>query len=467
MAACPEPRLMARAGRAVSDLALAIAPHARRIHVLAGPGNNGGDGLEAAMHLHRARKEVSVTLVEAGRRPADAERALRTAVAAGVRISNTADAARMQHLVHQSDLLVDALLGIGVTRRVDGELAALIGLAQARPGLCLSVDLPSGLDADTGLPVQGGPCVRADHTLSLLALKPGLFTAEGRDWCGRIWADDLGCTAAEPGVARLLGRDTLCAPSRRHAQHKGSFGSVMVVGGAAGMEGAAVLAARSALAAGAGRVYRVALPGTSLAPSDAWPELMHASLDDAVRRSGEAVLVCGCGGGTNLAPALPRLLSVSARLVLDADGLNAVASDERLEAMLKARAGRSAQTVLTPHPLEAARLLGVDTSEVQRDRLRAAQTLARTYGCVVVLKGSGTIIAAPGEVPAVNPTGDARLATAGSGDVLAGWIGGLWAQGESGTGYTAACRAVYTHGWHALRMDAPQGVLRASRLMRD
>lgn len=453
--------LMARAGRAVADLALALAPHARCIHVLAGPGNNGGDGLEAAMHLHRARKEVAVTLIGQANRPSDASQALRTAVAAGVRISHTIDAAAVQ----RSDLLIDALLGIGLTRRVDGELAELIQLTHARDGLCLAVDVPSGLDADTGNPASGGPCVRADHTLSLLTLKPGLFTGAGRDWCGRIWWDDLGCTEPHTGVACLLGRDALSIPSRRHAQHKGSFGTVVVAGGAPGMEGAATLAARSALAAGAGRVYRVNLPGATPTPSEAWPELMHTTLEDAARRSADAVLVCGCGGGSVMASVLPRLLSVSTRMVLDADGLNAVASDERLVTMLQARASRGLTTVLTPHPQEAARLLGTTVADVQHDRLLAAQTLTRRFGCVVVLKGSGTVITAAGQVPAINPTGDARLATAGSGDVLAGWIGGRWAQDEGASAFQAACRAVFSHGWQAEQTAAPLGVLRASRLI--
>ena len=196
-----------------------------------------------------------------------------------------------------------------------------------------------------------------------------------------------------------------------------------------------------------------------------------------------STIVCGCGGGDAVRAPLPRLLGLAARLVLDADALNAVASDTGLQTLLTQRAARGLPTVLTPHPLEAARLLGVGTAEVQADRLRAAQALADRFACCVVLKGSGSVIAAPFEVPRINATGNAALATAGTGDVLAGWLGGLWAQSISGSGknsgkssdtssdkssgessaFTAALRAVRSHG--AAAEPPPPGPLCASALI--
>jgi hydroxyethylthiazole kinase-like uncharacterized protein yjeF len=177
-----------------------------------------------------------------------------------------------------------------------------------------------------------------------------------------------------------------------------------------------------------------------------------------------STVVCGCGGGEAVRDVLPRLLTLAQRLVLDADALNAVATDPMLATLLIARAARGLGTVLTPHPLEAARLAGATTAEIEADRLRAAQTLAERFRCVVVLKGSGSIIAAPGRAPRINPTGNAALATGGTGDVLAGWLGGLWAQTGAGEALAAVtARAVAEHG--AAAEPQPAGVLRAGDLI--
>jgi hydroxyethylthiazole kinase-like uncharacterized protein yjeF len=238
------------------------------------------------------------------------------------------------------------------------------------------------------------------------------------------------------------------------------------------MTGAALLAARAAHAAGAGRIFVEVLgPDPSTPSLDLLrPELMFRH--DWTRRATAAALaqttvVCGCGGGDAVRAPLPRLLSTAARLVLDADALNAIAADPALPSLLCARARRQAGTVLTPHPLEAARLLGCSAAEVQSDRLHAARTLADRFECVVVLKGSGSIIAAPGQTPRVNSTGNASLATAGTGDVLAGWLGGLWAQSTSGAALLAAfelaIRAVAEHG--AAAYPHALGPLRAGDLI--
>ena len=471
LAAAPPFALMARAGDAVARLALALAPHADTILVFAGPGNNGGDGIEAATRLREMGKEASVVLVGvAERMPADASRALARARGANVPI-HALDAGAALVDDGRPDLVIDALLGIGASRPPEGAMAAAIERITAFAALgarVLAVDVPSGLDADRGQPL-GASCVVADDTLTFLTVKPGLFTGAGRDHATSVWLARL--DVADDGAsadAFLVGRaDPSCAVvPRRHAQHKGSFGDVAVVGGATGMMGAAWLAARAAQAAGAGRVFVDLLDANATTDVDPrHPELMFragwAQGDaDVVAR---ATVVCGCGGGNAVRALLPRLLSIAARLVLDADALNALAADASLQTLLRGRAGRGFATILTPHPLEAARLLGSDTAQVQADRLEAARELAGRYGAVVVLKGSGTVIAMPGEAPRVNATGNASLASAGTGDVLAGWTGGRWASGGAQSAFDVATRAVIEHGAGA--EPERTGALRASDLI--
>jgi len=464
-AALPPHTLMRRAGLAVARLALAVAPHAERVWIAAGPGNNGGDGLEAALHLRTAGRRVRVTRVGGSAHlPDDARDALERAREAGVDIDD--DAAPE---LARGELGIDALLGIGASRPPGSAIAHAIGRLNAAPGPVLAVDLPSGLHAGTGQPL-GTACVRAHHCLTLLTLKPGLFTAAGRDHAGAVWFDDLGVdTAAEPADAWLVGADAVADAARAHAQHKGSFGDVAILGGAPGMTGAALLAARAALAAGAGRTYVSLLDASGMAHDPQRPELMFRSdwwkqPEATLRRT---TVVCGCGGGDAVRDILPRLFSATARLVLDADALNGIASDAKLQTLLRARADRARATVLTPHPLEAARLLGSDAAQVQSDRLGAAQAIADDFRCVVVLKGSGTVIAAPDLPPRINTSGSAALATGGTGDVLAGWLGGLWAQrpaaSDTDVAMQVACEAVYAHGAAADRCGAP--VLRAADLV--
>ena len=286
-----------------------------------------------------------------------------------------------------------------------------------------------------------GSLFHAQNTLTLLTLKPGLFTASGRDAAGTVWFDDLGADLSNEAASAWLAGAPASAP-RQHASHKGSYGDVAVIGGAPGMAGAALLAASAALHSGAGRVFTCLLDGNSTGFASAQPELMlraPESLDLATM-----AVVCGCGGGTAVRALLPRVLSTAASLVLDADALNAIATDPSLQTLLRQRAQRGAATVLTPHPLEAARLLDTTTPAIQADRLRAAQQLADAYQCTVVLKGSGSIVATPGSVPSINPTGNAKLATAGTGDVLAGMVGAALAAGRPAP--DAALTAVWHHG---------------------
>lgn len=455
-AVLPPFMLMSRAGTAVAALARAIAPHAQRVWIAAGPGNNGGDGLEVAVLLHDAGFTVEVTLLaDPARLPADARTAHQRAVAAGVPIGTG-----LPSPLGPQDLAIDALLGVGATRAPAGDLAALVRHLDAQPCAVLAIDLPSGLDADTGQPL-GPDCVHATHTLSLLTLKPGLVTGAGRDHTGEVWFDDLDTPHGdEPATAWLPAPPV--ATTRQHAQHKGSFGDVLVVGGSHGMAGAAVLAARAAHAAGAGRVHVDLLDDNAFTLDLVRPELMFRPPERRAALPTSATVVAGCGGGDPIAAALPRLLTESERLVLDADALNALATDPLLHAALTARGGLGWGTVLTPHPLEAARLLGTDTATVQRDRLAAALQLARRFACVVVLKGSGSVVASPDTAPAINPTGNAALATAGTGDVLAGWIAGVWAA-HGLTAVEAAERGTWQHGEAADR--SPLTPLRAADLV--
>ena len=484
--ALPPHTLMQRAGLSVARLALALAPHAQCIWIACGPGNNGGDGFEAALHLHHWGKAVVVTWTGlpsgTAQLPPDANTSRQRALAAGVLMATDPP--------QQFDVCIDALLGIGATLEPGRPGSALmqqwLEIMHASAALRLVVDIPTGLNADTGSTTQEfatksiAACARpisgkGIFTLCLLTLKAGLFTASGRDCAGQVWFDDLGISpaaissTAEP-FAWLLGANRVSQPLRTnaaHASHKGSFGDVAVVGGestaASHMTGAALLAASAALYAGAGRVF-VALLGDapSLSVDPEQPEFMFRNF--AALDLQHQVVVCGCGGGEAVKTVLAKVLSTATRAVLDADALNAIAMDPQLQIQLKARHGRGYGTVLTPHPLEAARLAGITAAAVQADRLTAARQLAERFQCVVVLKGSGTVIAAPGQQPMINSTGNALLATAGTGDVLAGMLGACLARGMGD--FESACSAVFAHGHKADSWagDRPVHVLTASAL---
>jgi len=461
----PAHSLMQRAGLATARLALALAPHAQHIWVACGPGNNGGDGFEAALQLHRLGKKVSLTWTELDKdtgthqQPPDAHASRLRALSAGLLISAEPPAT--------FDFAIDALLGIGGALSADRPGTPLMMQwldrmhCSGMPVLC--IDLPTGLNADTGASLYKTPRLGARHTLSLLTLKPGLFTADGRDAAGQVWLDDLSVElpADVPPCAMLQGADSSPSWPRQdqaHASHKGSFGDVAVLGGAPGMVGAALLAARAALHTGAGRVFVALLQadgatGSVLSIDPAQPELMfrHPAALDVTQQ----VLVCGCGGGQAVQAHLPALLAAATRAVFDADALNAIAAAPSLQALLAARSAQGHATVLTPHPLEAARLLQCSTHNIQSDRRRAAQQLADRFGCVVVLKGSGSVIAAAGQLPLLNHSGNARLASPGTGDVLAGMIGALLAAGLPAR--MAAAQAVFMHGHLADRWAENRG----------
>ena len=448
--------LMTLAGESAARLALAYAPHARRIWVAAGPGNNGGDGLQAACFLHQWGLPVRVSLMGLPEQlPTDARAAWQNAVNAGVCIDDQAPEEWIAQMSAQ-DLCIDALLGIGSQRAPSLPMQAWIERMNQCAAPVLALDLPTGLDADSGQILGNTPTpahvVHADITLTLLAAKPGLFMGHGRDVCGDIWLDTL--SRACPGQVCEPTADAWLNPPwarhvKHHASHKGSHGDVAIVGGepmvlhGMGMTGAAVLAARAALHSGAGRVILSLLNATTESKA-AEPDVMQRPFQHL--NLPQLTVVAGCGGGQAIRDVLADVLQHSARLVLDADGLNALAENPDWQAILRARgdAPGCKFTVITPHPLEAARLLGCSVQTVQQDRLCAAQTLSSQLQCTVVLKGSGTVIASPGEQLRINTSGNGLLATGGTGDVLAGLTGSRLAQGLNA--HQAACAAAWQHG---------------------
>ena len=453
----PAEEITKRAGTAVADLVLAVAPHAEKVWIACGSGRKGAYGLEAAKLLKQAGKSPIVTSIEqSSSTNTDYHRTFQMARDAGVEFHPDPP--------KNVQVCVDALSGIDHEEiHPSPQTAHCIRSINARDWTVISVDLPTGLDPDTGqAPLD---CVRADHSLSLLTLKPGLFLADGRDVVGNIWITNLGISPKWEGflaspTAWMMSPRQL--PSRVHNSHKGDFGEVAIIGGATGMVGAAILAGTAALHAGAGRVA-VFLVGPEPPTFDQnQPALMFKDVGDLELESG--VAVCGCGGGKEMARILPTLLRHTRPQVLDADALNAIASNEFLALLLKERGDNGLATILTPHPLEAARLLHTNVEKIQADRLQASAELCRIYQCVAVLKGAGTVVASPNEIPYVCPTGNASLATAGTGDVLAGMIGANLAQGM--TPMHASLAAVFLHG-QAADMWKTSSVLTADQLARS
>lgn len=444
-AADAEHGLMERAGAAAAALAEKICKSGgHAILIVAGPGNNGGDALVVARRLHE--RAIACHLVLTGDEahlPADAQKAWQRFLAAAGTVHR--DFPNEQGW----DLVIDGLFGVGLKRNIDGPYAELIGRLQsaAQQSGCplLALDCPSGLDADTG--TRRGATIVATHTISFLGLKPGLLTADGPDCCGEITVADLDATwpalpAATCGhrIGPMEFRSLLQARPRN--SHKGSFGAAGILGGAPGMVGAALLAGRAALKLGAGRVY-LGFPGEPPLPVDpCQPELMLRQADDFFAAPLTA-LACGPGLGQSAAARvlLDRAIAAPLPLILDADALNLLGSDATLAEAVRQR---SAPTVLTPHPGEAARLLGSSSDAVQSDRLAAASRLATRYQTWIVLKGCGSIVVSPDGNWWINSTGNAGLASAGSGDVLTGFVAALLAGGSSTA--DAVLGATWLHG---------------------
>lgn len=448
-AALPAGTLMQRAGQATANAALDLLPfstsHAK-VLVLAGPGNNGGDALEAAAHLTHSGAQVEVLhFPPAGAQSAERAAAQRRAGDSDARINDIGGSALADT---DWNLVIDGLFGIGLARPVSGALRALVETVNTLNCPVLALDVPSGLDADTGAIVgPDGVAVRATHTITFIGDKPGLHTCDGRDHAGQVSVAALDLEPRQFPAARLHLNDVHFfarkLKMRRQNSHKGSYGNVAVVGGARGMAGAPILAARSALHAGAGRVFAV-FADDAPAYDSGQPELMCRAAAGFDLDSAVLVLGPGLGTAPQSVELLTRAVDSASALVADADALNLLAADAALQA---AMAQRAAGAIITPHPLEAARLLGCPIGAVQADRVTAARTLAARLRATVVLKGSGTVIAAPDGDAVINTTGNPALATAGTGDVLAGLCGSLLAQGWPQ--WEAALAAVWLHGMAA------------------
>ncbi|RJF98461.1 NAD(P)H-hydrate dehydratase [Noviherbaspirillum saxi] len=448
MSALPPGTLMQRAAKAATTLALSLLqlqPAAAKVLLVAGPGNNGGDALVMACLLADAGLHPTVMVcADPSRQPEDAQRALERAQAVGIRlIAPNADAIR--HPVDW-DLVVDGLFGIGLARPITDSLRTLVEAINALPCPVLALDVPSGLDADTGTVVGGadGIAIVATHTLTFIGNKAGLHTSEGRDHAGevRVAGLDIDLMPFGPSTARLGGIHLFSTNlrKRRHSSHKGSYGDVTVIGGGRGMAGAPVLSSHAAAKCGAGRVFTAFVDQTP-AYDFLQPELMCRHVVEIETFTGVLVVGPGLGTSQQAKEVLEKALLSDCPLVLDADALNLLSVDETLQQALRKR---SAPSMLTPHPLEAARLLQTDTRSVQADRMNSARRLAQQTNAVVVLKGSGSIVARADGALVINPTGNPALATAGSGDVLAGICGALLAQ--TFPCWEAALAAVWVHG---------------------
>lgn len=438
----PHGSLMQRAGNAVASAAIDRLPKISddpQVLIAAGPGNNGGDALVAASTLAQQGVKVTVMLVaDENALPDDARNALLHAKQSGAVFVNTTGNDRWS-------LVIDGLFGIGLTRPLEGRYREVVEQLNRLHCPVLAIDVPSGLNADTGAVVgPDGIAIRADETLTFIANKPGLHTCHGKDYAGHVIVDDLGieCMLFPEPIAHLNSPQFFSQVMRvrLHASHKGSNGDLHVIGGCDGMSGAVILAARMALMAGAGRVF-AEFAGRVPAFDSQHPELMCHQADQQMTHQGVIVIGPGLGKSKNAYDLLGRALSSKLPLVIDADGLNLIADEAPLQARL---AQRTAPTLLTPHPLEAARLLSRDVHAVQSDRLSTAHALAHRYRATVILKGSGSIISQPNGLAFINSTGNPALATAGTGDVLSGLCGALLAQGWPV--WECALAATWLHG---------------------
>jgi hydroxyethylthiazole kinase-like uncharacterized protein yjeF len=427
------PPLMERAGAAAAQIALEmLADTSQAILVLAGPGNNGGDGFVMARLLKQAGRNVSIAFCgDHDKLPPDARKAYDAwqASSGGTLTSFPGG---------DFGLIVDALFGIGLTRPIEGLARDWIERINAAPCPVLSLDIPSGLNAETGIATS--PVVQADCTASFIALKPGMLTADGPDMCGKR----IHCSL-DIDIARADGEEISPAhfrdylKPRRKNSHKGSFGNVAIIGGASGMAGAALLSGRAALKLGAGRVYVGMLDALAVDPVQ--PELMLRPAQDVAALADVIAIGPGLGQSLQAGELLSQCLASDKPLILDADALNLLT---QASVLLRKLAVRPAPTFMTPHPAEAARLLGISTEQVQADRLSSAKALAQRFRAHVVLKGCGSIVVCPDGRWFINTTGNPGLASAGTGDVLTGMLAALLAQDWEAS--AALLAAVHLHG---------------------
>jgi NAD(P)H-hydrate epimerase len=418
--------LMQRAGEAAFELLRERWPRAGTVLVLTGTGNNGGDGYVVARCAKSAGLNTRVVQCgDADRMQGDARLARDAYLAASGKVDTFAEN------LPAADIIVDALLGTGLRDQVREPWMAAIKAINAHPAPVMAIDVPSGLHGDTGMPL--GASVVANCTISFIGLKQGLFTGLAADYCGDVLFDDLGVSAEvyrqhRPAAWRIeLTRFKALLAPRARTSHKGHFGHALIIGGECGMAGAPRMAAEAAARIGAGLVSVATRAAHASILGVARPELMvhpieaPAELQPLLDRA--TVIAIGPGLGRTVwgRAMLSRVLESELPKVVDADALNLLAADP----------AHRDDWVLTPHPGEAARLLGVDTAVVQSDRYHAVETLHKRYGGTCVLKGAGTLVRSA-QRTAVCTAGNPGMASGGMGDVLTGVVAGLLAQGLSG-----------------------------------
>ncbi|WP_038098002.1 bifunctional ADP-dependent NAD(P)H-hydrate dehydratase/NAD(P)H-hydrate epimerase [Thioalkalivibrio sp. HK1] len=466
-AGIPAIDLMERAGKEAFVVLKERIAQPRRLAVFAGPGNNGGDGFVIARLAAESGFDLSLSMLCAPKSLAGAaamawERLKACPAYPRVRIRRLSKAADKRQregddssiLAEDIDLVVDTLFGTGLARALTGAAAKAVRAINDSPAPVLSVDIPSGLDADRGRVLrdeQGrGEAVKATLTLSLVVPKQGLFTCEGRELSGEIVHRDLGLRADSPSApvvpSAYRHRFEDCVgvlPPRPLHAHKGDFGHVLIVGGDIGMAGAGRLAGAAALRCGAGLVTLATRSEHAPALVAAFPELMVKGVEspDELQPMIERAQVIAIGPGLGVGDwghcLLERVSRSGRALVVDADALNLVAQDKSIEESMR----KSETIVHTPHPKEAARLSGISTADVEADRFAAVCALVRERGGVWLLKGVGTLVAAKGETIRICEGGNPGMAVAGMGDVLTGVVAALLAQGLCGfeAASTAAC----------------------------
>jgi hydroxyethylthiazole kinase-like uncharacterized protein yjeF len=435
----PDDPLMDKAGAAAAELAGTLASESGTpVLVLAGPGNNGGDALVAARLLVAQGFRVAVvSRADPTHLPPDAACAWSAWRESGGTIQSDIPSSQRYSLV------IDGLFGVGLTRDVKGAEAHWIAQVNTLSCPKLALDVPSGLDSDSGR--IRGCALRADHTLTFLGLKPGLLTADGPDCAGELHLDTLAVDPAllpaTPGAALTQLENRHRLPARLRNSHKGTYGHVGLIGGAAGMVGACLIAGRAALRQGAGSVTLGTLD-ERVVVDYLEPRLMFAAPENLLdARLSVLAIGPGLGQSTRAHALLQAALAVPCPLLLDADALNLLASDPQLA---QQAARRSHPTLLTPHPGEAARLLGTASTDIQAGRIEAALRLSAHYHAHVALKGAGTVIAHPDGRYAINTSGGPWLAQAGSGDRLSGMVAALLGQGMAAGDALEA--AVWRHG---------------------
>ncbi|MFT7235453.1 MAG: hydroxyethylthiazole kinase-like uncharacterized protein yjeF [Methylophagaceae bacterium] len=439
-AALSSSTLMTHAGASALQLLKQQWPDAKHILILSGIGNNGGDGFELARQA--TLEGYHVTVLQVGGK----KTLTKTAAAAKDALLLTGTKIHYsQETLPAADVIVDAIFGTGINRAVEGEASTIIkALNKIEQACVLSIDIPSGLQADTGRPL--GPTVNATITLSFIGLNLGLFTGYGPNYCGHVYFESLDIPSAiydhvAPVALRInLEKEGERLVPRERTGHKGLYGHLLIIGGDDGMSGAARISAEAGARVGAGLISIATRTTHSALLNLTRPELMCHGIEDAeslaplLRSSNALTLGPGLGQNDWGQTLFKKTVETSLPMVVDADALNLLSKNPQ----------HRDHWILTPHPGEAARLLHCTTAEVQADRFNAVRELQAIYGGIIVLKGSGTLIYSGETTIRLSSSGNPGMGSGGMGDVLAGVIGGLLAQGFPLL--DAACIGVALHG---------------------